>query len=489
MATTAALTTFRRVYADPGATGNSRADDERRAAYSLLWAYHNNSVFENVIAWQAYRSTYQLYRGTRAIYNPARRLVDFYVGTVYQGQWTQRPDRMTEPGTAIPFDEETPPAYLAAIAQLWQWSNWQSQKALAIRYAAAVGDALAVVVDDPERGKVYLDTIWPGHVTAVDVDARGNVAAYALEYDVLDPDTAKPYTYRREVDGVRIVEYRDDRMISETANPYGFVPAAWIQHTPTASTHGEPAMRNVSKVDEVCSFAAHALDQAHRILSAPILVAGDQVKIGPPSATVSTAGPTTTNTQRGEAQQKIDVITGGDGAHLETLQMDTGDAIAHIEHMIAEIERDHPEITLYSQLRGMSQVTGPGAARLFGDVEAYVDAARAQYDQATIKLCQMATAIGGWRLATNAWGPTPSRQQATFAGFDLESYYAGDLDLSIQSRPLIPLTEEERISIERQRIGLDADRTYTMANAAAGQSGTPAGIASRIQAAAEGAAA
>ena len=488
MATTAALSTFRRVYADPGATGSTRADDERRAAYNLLWAYYNNSVFENVATWQAYRSAYQLYRGTRAIYNPTRRLVEIYIGTVYQGQWTQRPDRMTEPGTAIPFGEETPPAYLAAIGQLWQWSNWQSQKAIPIRYAAAVGDALAVVVDDLDRGKVYLDTIWPGHVTAISTDARGNVAAYALEYDVLDPDSLKPYTYRREVDGARIVEYRDDRLTSETANPYGFVPAAWIQHTPTASTHGEPAIRNVSKIDELCSFAAHALDHGHRILEAPVLVAGSEINLypGQPPATRTA---TTTNAQRADAQQRINTITGGDGAHIETLKMDTGESLAHIAAMLAEIERDHPEITLYSQLRGMSQVTGPGAARLFGDVEAYVDAARAQYDQATIKLCQMAVAIGGWRLATNAWGPTPSRQQAAFAGYDLESYYAGDLDLSIQSRPLIPLTEEERISIERQRIGLDADRTYSMANAAAAQNGTPAGIAARIQAAAEGAAA
>ena len=485
MATTAAINTFRRVYADPGAAGSTQADTERRAAYALLWAYHNNSAFEDVAAWQRYRSDYNLYRGTRPIYNPARRLVDFYVGTVYQGRWTERPERMTEPGTAIPWEEGTPIPLLGAIAQTFQWSNWQSQKAIPLRYAAAVGDALAIVVDAPERGKVYLDTIWPGHVTEIDTDARGNVARYVLEYDVIDPATDRTYTYRREVDARAIVEYRDDKATSETPNPYGFVPAAWIQHTPTTSTHGDPALRNVAKIDEVCGFAAHALDQAHRILSAPILIAGDQVKVGPPGANTTTA--TTTPQQRGESAQKIDVITGANGATIDTLQMDTGDAISHIEHLLTEIERDHPEITMYSQLRNMSQVTGPGAARLFGDVAAYVDAARAQYDQATIKLCQMAAAIGGWRLQTNAWGPTPTRQQQAFTGYDLESYYAGALDLAIQSRPLIPMTEEERIAIERQKIGLDADRAYSMATGS-GKTGTPAGIAARIQAAAQGAA-
>ena len=485
MATTAALDTFRRVYADPSATGSTTADDDRRAAYGLLWAYHNNSAFEDVAKWQAYRSRHSLYRGTRPIYNPARRLVDFYVGTVYQGAWTLRPERMTEPGTAIPFEEGTPPALLAAIAQAWQWSNWQSQKAIMIRYAAAVGDALSVVVDQPEHGRVYLDTIWPGHVAEIDTDARGNVAGYVLEYDTVDPETGKAYTYRREVDRARIAEYRDDRQTSETPNPYGFVPAAWVQHSPTASPHGDPALRNVAKIDEVCAFAAHAVDQAHRIMSAPILVAGSGIDLSP--GTPPTARTATTTTQaRGDAAQKIDIITGGDGASIDTIQFDTGDAIAHIEHMIAEIERDHPEITLYSQLRAMSQVTGPGAARLFGDVEAHVDAARAQYDQATIKLCQMATAIGGWRLATGAWG-SPSRQQSAFSGYDLGSYAAGDLDITIQSRPLIPLTEEERISIERQRIGLDADRAYTLAATGGGKIDTPAGIAARIQAAAEGA--
>ena len=85
---------------------------------------------------------------------------------------------------------------------------------------------------------------------------------------------------------------------------------------------------------------------------------------------------------------------------------------------------------------------------------------RAQYDSATIKLCQMGIAIAGWRLSTGAW-PQPNRQQAVFAGYDLGSYRAGDLDMAIRSRPLFPPSENELIAAERRaRLTLDADQRY-----------------------------
>lgn len=478
MATTAAYTAFRRVYANPQAP--SEDSDERRAAYGLLWYYYTNQVFEDLARWQAYRAAGKLYRHVRPIYNPTRRLVDFYAGITYRGRWSSRPEAMTQPDAAIPWAEGADPRLLSAIGQLYQWSNWAAKKTLLTRYGAAVGDVLTVIVDDTARRKVYLENIWPGHVAEIDLNPAGDVIAYVLEYDTTDAATGDTYTYRREVTKQAIRTYRDgsphsyEGQPAQIANPYGFVPAAWTMHNPTGGSHGDPALRNISKIDEVNSLAAHALDQAHRILEAPILIAGEAISQG---AAQTKAGATDRKTGTGSAED-LKIITSAAGGRIEAVRLDPGEALEHIDRMLKEIEADHPEIVMYQQLRNMTQVTGPAADRLFGDVAALVDEARTQYDRSTVKLMQMATAIAGWRARTGAWGDLDS-QQSKFTPFDLDSYSRGDLDIEIQARPLILPTRAELIALERAEIGLTADARYEQPET------QPARIAERLRQAAQ----
>ncbi len=112
----------------------------------------------------------------------------------------------------------------------------------------------------------------------------------------------------------------------------------------------------------------------------------------------------------------------------------------------------------------MSQVTGPAASRLVGDVASRFAEAAASYDQANIKLFQMAVAIAGFRANSGAWG-TLNRQQQKFTPFDLESYERGDLDMSIMPRPLLVPTRSE--------IGLENELMWKGVWYAA-QSGVPA---------------
>lgn len=485
MATSAAITTFRRVYADPAALTLSDPDTDRQIDYRLMWAYYQNSIFDNLSTYAGYRAQYRLYRHIRPIYNPARRLVNFYAGAVYRGSWPNRPEQMIEPGAAIPFEPDTDPRLLAAIAQIWQWSNWQAKKNTMITHGAALGDAFIVVTDDTERGKVYFDVQWPGHVAEIEIDSAGNVKAYTLEYPILEDDK-RAHVYRREVDREAIRTYRDGKphgyegAPAEIANPYGFVPAVWIQHTPTGADHGQPALRNPSKMDELNNLASAALDQAQRILNAPILIAGENIS----GMSADKAGATQDRTPPTVDREAIKIVTASPNSSIETIRLEAGETLQHIDRLIAEIEADHPELTMYQQMREMSQITGPAADRIFGDVDALVDAARAQYDSATIKLCQMAVAIAGWRLSSGAWSQ-PTRQQQAFAGYDLSSYDAGDLDMAIRSRPLFPPTKAELLEQERQEMTLDADRAYygqpgAADDRTAGQ--TPASVARRLRA-------
>ena len=69
----------------------------------------------------------------------------------------------------------------------------------------------------------------------------------------------------------------------------------------------------------------------------------------------------------------------------------------------------------------------------------------------------MAAAIGGWRASSGAWGNL-TQQQAQFLPFGLGSYEAGALNLSIQARPLVPLTEQDELTLERQRSQLNNEQ-------------------------------
>src|SRR5437588_7558115 len=75
---------FRRVYTNPAQPGGGSVTG-LQPYYALLWQYYENSAFENLGSWASYKGQHRLYRQMRMIYNPARRLADFYSGHVYPG--------------------------------------------------------------------------------------------------------------------------------------------------------------------------------------------------------------------------------------------------------------------------------------------------------------------------------------------------------------------------------------------------------------------
>lgn len=461
MATRAAYSAFVRTYGDPEGEQTRGQFVAQREIYKMRWGYYMNSAFDDYALWSAYKAQYKLYRHTRSLYNPARRLVDFYAGIVYPGTLTDDARKLPE-GTpvAIPFAAETPPALTTAVAQAWQWSNWQLNMALLVRYGASLGDAFAHVVDDVDSGKVYMDILWPGLIRDIDLDTRGNVQAYTIEYDYMD--AAEKYTYTRIVDREAITTLRDgkpyayDDVPARTANPYGFVPAVWCKHTDLGGDHGEPAMRNIGKWDQLNSMASMAHDQVRKILTAPILLSGTGIKAL--AAAQTKRAPTADLTTADVDMEGINILQGSADAQAQALQLEQGEALTYIDSLLEEIERDHPELGMYTQLRGMSTVTGPGASRLFGDVESYVNSARAGYDMQSVKLFQMAVAIGGFRANRGDWGAVLSRQQEAFKPFNLASYAAGDLNLNILPRPLITPTPDEQIRAEESRLNLETQR-------------------------------
>lgn len=434
----------RRVFEDP-ATAQQQNDFEYQASqYNLLWSYYNHAMFDKSMGIsQQYKSNYNLYRNIRLIYNPVRRLVDFYSGQVYPGVLSEDgamlPDGIP---LAVPFSEDTPPELKSAIAQFWQWSNWQAKKAVHVRYGAALGNVLIEVVDDVERGKVTAEICWPGFVKDLDLDAAGNVRMYIIEYKAKDPDGTM-YTYRKEMDKQVFRYYRDDLLIQETANPYGFTPAVWIKHNDVGSQQGSPAVAgSLAKIDELNNLASHVHDQIHKVIGAPVILwtsGGVQNLFNKEKR-----GATSDFEEPKADQESILMLKGPADGKVDSLagDLNLADSLVYMKELLAEIEQDHPELVFYRELREMTQVTGPAASRLAGDVAARVSEAQAAYDNGNISLFRMALAIAGFRANSGAWGPL-NRQQEKFTPFNLDSYERGDLDMSIMPRPLLTPTKLE----------------------------------------------
>jgi hypothetical protein len=458
----AGYTAARRVFEDPGLAHQETLYLNQSAMYNLLWAYYNGSMFERIVGsfngvysnwglqangWAAYKMNYNLYRNIRLIYNPTRRLVDFYAGQVYPGVLSEDGEQLPDgQQLAVPFAKDTPPALKNAVAQFWQWSNWQARKSVQVRYGAALGNVLIEVVDDVEHGNVSAEVIWPGFIDQVQLDAAGNVKSYTLQYQAQEDIAA--FIYRKEVDADSFRYFKDGQPYDygdgqEVENPYGFVPAVWIKHTDIGGPHGSSVIAGtLGKIDELNSLASHVNDQIHKVVGAPIVLWSN----GAVTNIFNTLKrePTFEQPNPSADQESVLILKGPQGGHVESLagNLSLAEADLEIGRLQAEIEQDHPELTFYKELRAMSQVTGPAASRLVGDVNSRFAEAAALYDSGNIKLFQMAVAIGGFRANSGAWGILNSQQQK-FTPFNLQSYERGDLDMTIMPRPLLVPTRTE----------------------------------------------
>jgi len=466
MAFTAGFGMARRVYNNPSAFVHQQQYQAWRARYDMNWSYYVGSALDDMALWSAYRSSNRLYYGTRNIYNPTKRLVDFYAGTIYPGMLTADAERF-EDGTviAIPFAEDTPDNLVAAIASIWKWSNWHIGKDIMVTLAAATGECLVEVVDDLVARKIEFRSWYPGTVSDVKLDFRGNVKGYTIEYDFEElvetmadgTKRTETHRYKKIVDDKSFRTYRDNQPYgyddndSSWDNPYGFVPAVWVKHTDIGTPHGEPAMRYMSKWDELNSLASHWLDQAHRVLQSPLLITGDNVS----TLKTDTPDELMPNPKAPEsARTQIPILRGPIGSDIVTANPPSGDVIAVIDHLLNEIEKDHPELTMHREMRKMSQVTGPAVTRLFGDVDIMVNKARASYDTQQVKLTQMGVAIGGYRANNGDWGEDLSEDRKVFLPFNITSYEQGLLDFEIAARPLVPLGHWETVQVKRSEVAL-----------------------------------
>jgi hypothetical protein len=435
----AGITAFREAYVSAGSATEAAFEswEGRQARYAILWAMFENTAYRKIHSWStSLKKEYGLYKYIRNIYNPANRDGIFWQTHLLGGALDPAAGDGKSVPSALPILTDND-ALRMAIAQTWKNSNFLARKDIVSLWGAVMGDVGLRVIDDPDRAQVYVQPVNPSTLADVTFDAFGNVKGYILEEMREDPranagQAQRPVTYTeiatRNGDEVEYETQLDGKPyawngdVALWSEPYGFVPLVFIKHFDIGLEWGWSELQAVlSKVREVDDQASKISDQIRKLVDAPWLFSG----VDKPKGTVKTAGADPALDRPEPGREEIPALYGPLGASATPLvaPLDLTAALSHVESLLAELERDLPE--LQHDIWSVGTDPSGKALRVARQrVEAKVQMRRINYDDGIRRALQMAISIGGFR---NYDG---------FTGFDLDSYKAGNLEFSIGERPV-----------------------------------------------------
>lgn len=418
--------------------------ENRRARYALYWALYENSVYRNIHNFsRSYKAAFGLYSYIRSIYSPAQRLGTFYQTHLMGGSLDPLAGDGNRTPSALPILTDNA-ALRPAIARLWRDSNWQIKKNVLSLQGTVNGDVGIEVVDDPIKGRVYLEVVHAGKIKDVEYDAYGNVKGYCRVETRTDPDNdRRSVEYKEEVsrDGDNVVyqTYKDGTLykwngeIAEWVQPYGFVPLVMIQHNNVGLDWGwsiyHSALPKIREVDDIASALG---DYIRKMVNAPMLY---NFAKGTADITVpQTPAQSRTNLEPG--RQTVPAIyvnqESAKGQPLVT-ELNITAVGERIRDLLTEIEEDYPELKVMKLQGASGDASGKALRYAQQPASTRTSTARANYESALVRAQQMAVAIGGM----NGYDG--------YQGFNLDSYDAGRLDHSIGERSVFAIDPLDRI--------------------------------------------
>jgi hypothetical protein len=146
--------------------------EARAMRYDLHWSMYRNNTYRNIrYSAQQYKGAYGLYRHTRGIYSPSRRIAEFARTYLLGGQLDHEAGDGKVADSAIPINSGDS-TVRAAIARLWLESKWQIKKGVYTLWGPTLGDVFLQAVTDRERGQMRLEVVHPKTITYVEKDGR-----------------------------------------------------------------------------------------------------------------------------------------------------------------------------------------------------------------------------------------------------------------------------------------------------------------------------
>lgn len=452
----AAVAAFRSTNLIPRESNHFDDNPVRFSRYQTFASYYDNEMYSSTnLQSAALKLRNGLYTNVRGVMNVVGRVVDLYVYYIYVGSIDM--EHLT--GGAIPLvtDDES---IKDAARVVFKWSNWDANKELFVRNGAIFGDSAIKIVDDRQHQKVYMEVLDPCYIVDTDLDTKGNVKRVVIQYDMdeeLDLSTLgsnfmgqinvvlrrKTFTYTEVITKEKFATYKNGEpfafytdmngtALTEWPNEYGFVPLVLAQHNKTGLKWGANAFyKAIHKIDELNDMASLLNDQIRKVVI-PILVAMGIKK----KKNSDGSSDLEFSADNRDALNIAHIPKDTDLKPLVT-NLDIAAVNGNMTAMGKEIENDMPILALQQIRNGSGQFTEPGVNAAFNDAIGAVNAARANYDLATVRALQMCIAIGGYNGYEG------------FAGYGLESYDLGDLDFSIRNRAVVsvPLSIDERITL------------------------------------------
>lgn len=436
--------------------------EARRLRYSILWSYYESTTYRAFLhTWATkYLQDFGLYKYARNIFNPSYRLAEFWVSALVGGVLDDGAGDTGALPIAIPqtTDKTTAENLRAAIVRIWKDSNWQVNKSIWARYGVVKGDTVLRVVDDTGREKVYLEVVRPDILKHIRRDPSGNVKAYEIEEVRDDPtDASKPKVTYTEIaervaesfpedapGGQGLVRYQTflngkpyawNGVAAEWTENYGFVPMVVVKHIDVGLEWGWaellPGLAKLREADDQWSVIDDHIRVKHK---APWLFNFKKPTATPAPAN---AAPTFETPQPGREDLNalyIDKEQAKGQALVADLQIEH--ALTNLAQIIAQLEKDYPEIRDELYKVGGQDASGKAIRILREPVELRASERRSVYDSALVRAQMMAVSIGA------------QKGYPGFEAFSATSFQEGRLTHSIAARPVFRIDPAEKIEQE-----------------------------------------
>lgn len=422
--------------------------------YAELWDYYvSNGKYDDVaqaLAIQAIAAP-----AIKPLRNPANRVVELHVAKVWPGAL---PDALP-----IVTDNER---LLPAIEQVWEWSNWATQKQVFIRKLACLGDIFMRVATTaapdgtplpPEQTRVYFQLISPEYVPDFDANERGDLTYIRVDIPQTERigDRVEPVTHTEvwekgvAADGSlgRVRKWRhtkgDEQDLEKLGPPqvdvpllsYGidFLPFRHAKFRDTGSERGVGAFAHaLDKIDAANLAATRLAQNLHRSNEEAWVLEGegrvdDTGREIPPPQIVGLSSTTTENdgtVQVGDA--RLFRIPGGWTLRSMIPELNYEAEIAALRAQMEELEDDLPEMAYYRLREGGDAISGRALQKKLSALIDRVLEARGNAESCLIRLDQMALSIG------------QAAGLPLFAANRIGTYDAGDFAHTFAERPVLP---------------------------------------------------
>lgn len=435
----AAISAFKQPIIVSNFLDNTQFDDfnSRRLRYSILWAFYENTAYNNIHQWAIrYKTDYGLYKYTRNIYNPSNEIGNFWQ-THLMGGWL---DMMAGDGeekmSALPIITENE-LLRPAIGKIWEWSNWQQRKDQYALKGATLGDVGLKIIDDPERKKAYIEVVSPETIKDYTMDTFGNIKSYVLEEtrpnptgkgnDVIFNEVAVRGDIGEEVHFATFLNGRPfawNGVDDEWTLNYGFVPFVKVSHQDVGKKWGWAEIHaGRSRIHEVDDLASKANDQIRKSVDPFWLFSG--MRKGENEVKAETPASSSDNPMPG--REAVNALYANDANAKATAlvaDLDLSAVTEQIQKLNEGLERQYPELRSdFSNTGGDKSGKAMRIDRQTAEAKALQR--RVPYDAGVVHAHNMCVAIAGER------GYDP-----VFNSFNLDSFEKGDLRHSIGRRPV-----------------------------------------------------